>query len=486
MDLSNNDVPDRSSNQNSHIAPLESLVSYLLASKRSLSSVSHVMRANELVTSTRGSLESNVVTTARTEFLRSGIEQQVQVLEHIHEGSDSVAQKGDVEFQDVLKRLDRAEQRLGRTLDTLRETLVEAGLRPEGEARRNLLDFVDESGVETLLTKVKQSVDDAGRGHKGFGESNKTFSGELREVKKLLSGRKARIFEDSVEDTEIGSPIPEILTLMEDHARDMADNLESLVKHYDLCVSAIKHTEGGGDAAHRIAGTLPEGGDIGETNLDASPEPITEDERVEMICVVEKDAGQVDEVIVEIRDGITEIEAQAQMLATFVKTCAEEDTKTNAAFKSLEDIGRRLPAFINQSQVFLMRWDNDKTKLEEHMEELDGLRDFYGEFLKAYDKLLIEVGRRTTLDTQVERIVEDAMSKIGKLYDDDAEAREAFRVEQGDFLPVDIWPGMTSGPARYEMVLAGDAQTKPPDISKAAIQRAIDRISRHNQPDTSE
>lgn len=50
-----------------------------------------------------------------------------------------------------------------------------------------------------------------------------------------------------------------ILHEMEDYARNMAANLESLVSHFDLCAKAIRHTEGGGDAAMRIAGDLPEG-----------------------------------------------------------------------------------------------------------------------------------------------------------------------------------------------------------------------------------
>ena len=458
--------------------PLESLVSHLLASKRSLSSISHVLRANELVTSTRATLESNVITVARTNFLRSGINEQCRVLENLHAGSQSVGRRGNAEFDGVLRSLDAAEERLKGTLQLLRETFVEATLRPEGEEKRNLLDFVDESGVETLLGTVREAVGNAGMGQKDFEETNRKFGEDVLGIRHLLSGREARIFEDSAHDVETGSPIPDILSIMEDNARHMADNLESLVKHYDLCVSAIKHTEGGGDAAQRIAGGLPEEVAFAETDLNASPDPISEDERLEMINVIEKDADQVEEVILEIQDRIAEMESQDQILAEYVNTCTKEYSNTKSAFKLLEDMGHRLPAYIAQSQVFLMRWDEERSRLEEHMEELEELRLFYDGFLSAYDNLLIEVGRRKALEAKVQKIVQDAMYKIDRLYDDDAEARELFKAEQGDFLPIDIWPAMTNSPPRHEIVPVSNTAGRVHQVLKAATQQDV---SRENQ-----
>lgn len=419
-----------------------------------------------------------MITTARTDFLRSGIDEQVKVLEQVHAGSESVARKGNSEFENVLKTLDEAEQRLKNTLQTLRETFVEAGLRPEGEEKRSLLDFVDESGVETLLGEIKGTIADAGTAHKRFTETNWNFSEEVLGVRRLLSQRKVRIFEDSAENAEAASLVPDILTNMEDNAREMADNLESLVKHYDLCVSAIKHTEGGGDAAQRIAGSLPEGVDIGETDLNASSEPISEDERQEMINIIEKDASQVEEVVFEIRDRIIEMEAHEQVLVRHVGACFEEHADTNAAFKILENIGHRLPAFIGQSQVFLMRWEEERSRLEKHIEQLEELREFYDGFLLAYDNLLIEVDRRKALEAKVETLVQDAMSRVSKLYDDDFEAREAFKTEKGEFLPNDIWPDMMNGPLQYAITPVDGSTRKAPEVPRSIIQQAMDRVSR--------
>lgn len=46
-------------------------------------------------------------------------------------------------------------------MDVLRSTIVESAFRPEGEEGRSLLHFVDETGVETLRSNLKESIDES-------------------------------------------------------------------------------------------------------------------------------------------------------------------------------------------------------------------------------------------------------------------------------------------------------------------------------------
>lgn len=78
---------------------LEALVTHLLASKRSLSSISTVWRANEIVTSARSALEESVVLGARTGFLRSGISEQGKVLRKVRGGIEQVYKDGQRDFK---------------------------------------------------------------------------------------------------------------------------------------------------------------------------------------------------------------------------------------------------------------------------------------------------------------------------------------------------------------------------------------------------
>ena len=407
------------------------------------------------------------------------MDEQVKILEQARAGSEKVEQTGKAELDQVMKLVEEADQRLRGTLQSLRDTFVESGLSSTVDGKKSLLDFVDETGVQTLVATIKEAVQAAGKGHDDFADTNRVFGKETLGVKKLLSQRNARIPVHKAKDLGTQSPIPEILDIMEDHATEMADNLESLVKHFDLCVLAIKHTEGGGDTAHRLASDLPEGVAVGEDVVNATPEPISNDERKEMIAVIEKDADQVDEVVIEIRSRIAEMESHQQLLIEHVTACDQDYASTMSAFRQLEDIGQRLPAFVAQSQVFLMRWDEEKTRIEERMEELEGLREFYDGYLTAYDNLLIEIGRRKALEIKVGKIIQDTLNKIDRLYTADAEARDAFKLEQGDFLPIDIWPGMTEGPTRYKFLPVDAGESVIPDVPESVIQQAVERIKRH-------
>lgn len=374
----------------------------------------------------------------------------------------------------MVDEVEAADARLNRTLEKLRGTIVEAALRPREEVRRNLLDFVDEGGVGGLVDVIKEAVDGAGEGLREFQFGNREFEKEARDVRILLDDDSKAKIEDSLDQRR--SPLPDILHGMEDCASDMAKNLESLVSHYDLCVTAVKHTEGGDDVASKVSGELPEGVDVGENTTGAPPKPIDDEGLLEMMRVVEDDAGQVEGTVMDIRERMGEMEALYQRVEGYTEQLNTNHDSTVSAFRLLEDIGRKLRSYITRSQVFLVRWISEKGKIEEQLEELQTLTHFYDGFLGAYDNLLIEIGRRKAMEMKMEREVQAARTKLEKLHGEDLEAREAFRQDQGDFLPVDIWPGLMAGPLRFDIVTADDSAARVPDISKSVIHRAIRRV----------
>jgi autophagy-related protein 17 len=78
---------------------LETLIDHLVASKRSLSSIDLVWRANELVTSARAALEESVILGARSSYLKQGIIGQAKVLRRVRDGIEDVAREGQAEFE---------------------------------------------------------------------------------------------------------------------------------------------------------------------------------------------------------------------------------------------------------------------------------------------------------------------------------------------------------------------------------------------------
>jgi autophagy-related protein 17 len=88
------------SSQGSFTEPdLSQLVEYLLASKRSLSSISLVWRAREIVETGRGALEENAALCAKNTFVRQQVGGQVEALEAIRYGASMVDAEGHDEFQ---------------------------------------------------------------------------------------------------------------------------------------------------------------------------------------------------------------------------------------------------------------------------------------------------------------------------------------------------------------------------------------------------
>ncbi|MCJ1364949.1 autophagy protein 17 [Acarospora aff. strigata] len=453
---------------------LETLVSYLLASKRSLSSIDHVWRANEIVTSARTALEDIVLLRARTGFIQRGIDDQIKLLRTVRAGVMSVAREGQTEFKIVLKDLDDSEARLQQTLKQLRSTVVEAAFRPAEEEPKSLLDFVDEQGVQAVMTSLKESIDAISDAHRELETSNDAFDEDLKAVKK---GLRAEAGPDSSQE-DFNAPIPSLLHSLESHAKEVAELLESLVRHNELCVTAVKHTEGGGAAVEELTHDLPRGLDIGKSNDGLTLQPVSHEEYQEMMVVLEKDANEVDEVVMEIRDRVTEMESHYEQIIAYNNKLNSGFDGTKVAFHLLEKVGSSLPGYIAHSRDFVTQLDQERSKINDRKAELEGLGDFYQGFLRAYDELIVEVGRRRAVQLKIERVVQDAVTKTKRLYEEDMAEREAFRQHQGDFLPSDIWPGLLNSPIEYDILPVSKRTEDIPNLPKEALEEAIRRLRR--------
>ncbi|EAW14316.1 autophagy-related protein 17 [Aspergillus clavatus NRRL 1] len=454
---------------------LDTLISHLVAAKRSLSSINHVWRANEIVTTARAALEESVVVSARTGFLRRGLNNQLRLLYSVRTEVEEISLRGRSEFAAVLKDLDAADARLRRTLELLRETIVHGGFRPEGEQPRSLHDFVDERGVEELHAALKNSIDRTNGAQAQLDSSNHAFDDELlsikealgnyRAVAKLASSRSSSSpSSSSASNSSLPSmsSMPSMLHSLEMHAQEMANLLESLVRHFDLCVTAVKHTEGGGAAAKSITGDMHVGvnasGRIGpnieegiNANLNAPLDPLSDSEYREMVHVLIKDATEAEDVVMEIHDRIGEMESSLENVLAQRDALRSIYNATIDVFQHLSSLAStRLPGYIAQAHDFTRVWHEENDRIAGGLDDLAHLNSFYDGFLDAYDGLIIEVARRRHVRQRVEKVLRDAKHKLDQLYEEDVNAREAFRVEKGDYLPSDIWPEVGREPMRIE------------------------------------
>lgn len=464
-------------NQPDEMPQLDTLISHLVAAKRSLSSISHVWRANEIVTAARSALEESVVVSARTGFLRRGLNNQLRLLYSVRTEVEEISLRGQTEFSGMVKSLDAADIRLKKTLDLLRETIVHASFRPEGEEPKSLRDFVDERGVEDLHTSLKDSIDATNSAQAELDSSNAAFDEELASIKKALGHYRAATklassrssptasasSSDSNSSIPSALPLPSMLHSLETHAQEMANLLESLVQHFDICVTAVKHTEGGGAAAQSITGDMPTGVPVGGRtgsntedgmkNADPSAplDPLSESDYREMVNVLIKDAAEAEDVVLEIQDRIGDMESVLENILSQRDVLLSVYHATTDIFQHLSSLASaRLPVYIAQAHSFSRVWTEQNDRINGGLAELSDLHSLYDGFLDAYDGLILEVYRRRHVRQRVEKVLREARNKLTHLYEEDVNGRETFRVEQGDYLPSDIWPGIGREPMRVE------------------------------------
>ncbi|OAX79481.1 hypothetical protein ACJ72_06201 [Emergomyces africanus] len=451
----------------SQLPDLEALVSHLVAAKRSLSSIHHVWRANEIVT-TLEPLWKRV----------RSLDEQLKLLYGVRTEVERVAHRGRSEFAAALKEMDMVGARLTETLDMLRDTPVEAAFRPADEEPKTLYDFVDDRGVEDLQLLLKASIDSTNAAQAELDQSNRAFDndihsiqqalGKYRDVVKKRLGSSSSLSSSSPSASRVSIPspslIPELLRSLEAHARGMADLLESLVRHFDLCVTAVKHTEGGGAAARSITGDLPSGVDVGVSvgneiqvddngsgTLHAPLEPITKSEYQEMINVLTKDASEAEDVVLEIQDRMAEMETTLGRVLEQRDALRSVYTSTTDIFHRLSTVASsQLTDYIAQAHAFTRVWSEEHEHIQTGMAELVDLRSLYAGFLDAYDRLIMEVARRKAARSAVDKILKETRRELDRLFEDDVRAREMFRTEYGDYLPSDIWPGLGRCPARVK------------------------------------
>ena len=469
---------------------IETLISYLVAAKRSLSCIHLVHRATTVLAEARSAIESTAALVARTTYLRRSLQSQLKILRGIQFELEGSANATQGEFQVSIKELDAAGKRLEQTIERLKQTAIEDGFQPPPPSdnkappllKNTLFDFVEETPVEKLRDAMKEVIDNVQDNQDDTNKSIQALENDLQHINELLTEK----------DPGLSSPsssyrlpdLPLLLKQLEEYAHSMALSLESLVKHFDLCATAIKHTEGAGDAVIRKyrAGNLP--ADVDVSSLNTHPtEPMNADERAEMLAVLSNDAAEVEEVVLEIQEHAAEMEGNLLEILHWRERNQRAHSDVLSAFRHIETLGTsKLTALLASNHTQAARWVDHKSRIDDGLAGMEELCETYDNFLHAYDRLIIEAARRRSVKKQMERVMEEAQSRLDELYEKDLKERQLFREELGDYLPSDIWEGLHLGPARYEVrrvdVIREGAEgwLSVPELRRDVVEGALRRL----------
>jgi len=475
--------------------PVEILVQYLLDAKRSLSSISLVLRANELVHNGRVAHEESVVLAAQSSFLRRGISDQIRILLRIRKSMIRTYDSGKREFKQVIRSLDAANSRLEDTMGVLRKRIVDKAFRPPGEEPRDLLDFVDEAQVHAMRNALKENIAALQNTQTSFDGDLLRLETDLRSLSKALAPIPLPNSPSASADQQT---LLQLLESMVNNSHAMAELLASLTKHFDLCVTAVRTTDGGADLARikaaEASATQGGTGDVSisgviadqESHMPNPLENITDEDHAQMLEVLSQDASEVEDVLQELTERMQEMETEAVQLNEETNRVKATYMATLDGFKVLEDIGCRLNSYVAAETEFRNRWVEEHNTIQDKMEEMEQLRVFYETYASSYDGLILEVERRRTLEDKVLAIWKKAKDNIDRIVEEDAHQRDYFRQEVAEYIPTDLWPGMDEPMREWKLVPAtsGEPSTpnmlsgSTPNVARGQVQAAAMRLGR--------
>ena len=229
-----------------------------------------------------------------------------------------------------------------------------------------------------------------------------------------------------------------------------------------------------------MKGNNRSGPSLGEemnANLDAPLEPVSQSEYHEMKAVIVKDASEADDVVVEIQDRIEDMESTLESVLVQRDNLSSVYRATTGVFRHLSSLAMAgLPGYISRAHNFSQVWSEEYDHINVGLGDLSDLRTLYEGFLDAYDGLILEVTRRKHVRQRVGKVLLDTRQKLDQLYEEDVNARESFRVKQGDYLPSDIWLGVNTEPTRVEIMPADDGENIP-ELPRQVIEQSLARLN---------
>lgn len=308
------------------------------------------------------------------------------------------------------------------------------------------------------------------------------FDTDIRTLKKILTDSPLPKIGDKQNDAHVS--ITERLDTLFEHSSTMAQLLASLNNHFDMCVTAIRTTDGAVALARRKAAEVTQSqgdgstdgvsisGVIAEQESNVPDlEPKTDKDRTEMLKVVLQDAAEVDDVVREIQEHLAEMEQHFFALLEETNQTRKAHVGALEAYTALGEIGDRLADYLAAEEDFKQRWEMEKEVVFDKLQEMSQLKEFYDRYSGAYDSLILEVERRKAVDEKVRSIWRKAQDNVDKILKEDQTSREAFRHDVGEFLPTDLWAGMQGSAPRWDVVPVNDVTEIPvADGSQGDVQ----------------
>lgn len=420
------------------------LTEWFLEAKHSLSIAGPICtEANGLVATSRKQIEKATVLWSQIMFLHSAISEQLDMLENVQSSIEDFKRYSKDEFEISLRDLNGSEKRLTTALVVLDNIELDGALYKQKDEpqSKKIRSFVYEKGLTNLKEMTKECKGEVGSMQDELSKTVMGYSKSIASLRNQMFSVKA-IKKESLEHANEGT------NLIANHAHAMAMLLESLARHYDQCLKAI------------------------EMNDSSNNEPKVE--LLNLYEVLENDSKEVEGVVLELEDRNNSIQVSEKSVSEFYQQMQKMHKVVVKYFNQLELFGNtNLPSTLESIDDYSKKQKVQVEKVSKLIEEISSLTDYYEMFSKSYHAMVLEILRRSDAQSKLETYLDDVAKTLNKLHQEELDARKTFLDERGDFLPIDLWPGLTASPRVPKISLE---TTEFPKLSEKTITNAIKEI----------
>ncbi|RDW27648.1 autophagy-related protein 17 [Yarrowia lipolytica] len=379
--------------------------------------------SQDVLARARQNLEVAVHLGIRTQFLAKAHAHQWTLASKFYSNALTRTKKS-------LETVTRQQTRFQAARGALEEALGELAATPVqlrvNNGAHNLREFVDEDLISAQVQ---------GKGwNEVHEEALNVFRVLLPEIQRhgdIVNRSKKEFEREKAEQTELlvhqtsDSGIYDLLNSAEACSEDMANLLQSLARHYDLC-------ERGQDLS---TGAI-EAEDVNELG--------------ELRAVLENDAQQLPDVLDELQERLDEVKQGCQGVHNHMTQMYHSYSLEVRQLEGIQAVEKTMDATLEICETQQRDTKEYLLKVQRYVSETSAVVTHYQTFLNSYKALLHEAERRNAAEAKMKDYVTEVNAKLAQMSIQETNRRQDFVAQQGDYLPADIWDELLLPSRRFE------------------------------------
>lgn len=282
----------------------------------------------------------------------------------------------------------------------------------DNEQHSKLGDFISRESVRTLQEKLKEVPVI----RKQVDSIKSQYQIMLRKIRNQLLGSKIYKLKMEFEDS-FGLDCKDTIKIEENFAsevrhmeQELVEFLRSFTDHFDKCKMLV-NTE------------------------------LSDEDKNDLFKIVQRDDSELDSIMHVLEEAADEVISFTTEAKAFLNQKEEEKEVLKASIGKLLMELKKHEEYLSVFEGISNLIEKFKSSCMQDIQEAKELHQFYEKFEESYYSLLKEVKRRKDVASKMSRILQNCETQLRDLNFADIKERQAFLLENGNYLPENIWPG---------------------------------------------